>query len=48
VLYLQPVHQEALLHLAFLLDRKGDVRGAKRVRERAKRVHAAQAQAGKI
>jgi chemotaxis protein methyltransferase WspC len=37
VLYLEPKHSEALLHLALLSDKKGDTIDAARLRERAKR-----------
>ncbi len=46
VLYLQPDHQQAMLHLAFLLDRRGDSDAAQRMRERARRIHERQARAG--
>lgn len=36
-LYLQPDHQESLLHLAALLAAQGDVEGARRLQERAAR-----------
>ncbi|WP_311771842.1 CheR family methyltransferase [Pseudomonas nitroreducens] len=36
-LYLQPDHQESLLHLAALLAAQGDVAGARRLQERAAR-----------
>jgi chemotaxis protein methyltransferase WspC len=36
-LYLEPQHQEALTHLALLLDRRGDAAGAERLRRRAQR-----------
>lgn len=36
-LYLQPDHQEALVHLASLLETKGDVAGSRRLRQRARR-----------
>jgi chemotaxis protein methyltransferase WspC len=37
-LYLDPNHQEALFHLALLLDSRGDAAGAKAMRGRAERV----------
>jgi chemotaxis protein methyltransferase WspC len=37
-LYLEPAHPEALVHLALLLDKQGDVSGADRLRRRARRV----------
>jgi chemotaxis protein methyltransferase WspC len=37
-LYLEPVHLDALVHLAFLLERKGDLGAAQRFRERARRI----------
>jgi len=37
VLYLQPNHEEALMHLALLLENKGDVRSGRLLRLRAKR-----------
>jgi chemotaxis protein methyltransferase WspC len=37
-LYLEPDHLEALVHLALLLDKQGDVNGAERLRRRARRV----------
>ena len=36
-LFLEPDHQEALLHLAMLLEKQGDAPGAKRLRLRAQR-----------
>ncbi|HEY0659920.1 MAG TPA: CheR family methyltransferase [Lysobacter sp.] len=36
-LYLQPDHQEALVHLASLLETKGDMAGSRRLRLRARR-----------
>lgn len=36
-LYLDPAHEESLLHLALLLERRGDSEGAKRLRARARR-----------
>jgi chemotaxis protein methyltransferase WspC len=36
-LYLDPAHQESLVHLAFLLEKQGDIRGARLLRERAQR-----------
>lgn len=38
VLYLEPVHHEALLHLAFVLQRQGDAVGAKVLNDRARRL----------
>jgi chemotaxis protein methyltransferase WspC len=38
VLYLDPLHHEALNHLALLLERRGDVAGAKRLTERTLRL----------
>jgi chemotaxis protein methyltransferase WspC len=40
VLYLDPGHHEALVHLAFLLEKQGDAAGAQRLHRRAKRVNA--------
>jgi chemotaxis protein methyltransferase WspC len=40
-LYLDPAHPEALLHLAYLLEERGDAMGANRLRNRAKRVNSA-------
>lgn len=40
VLYLDPHHHEALVHLAMLVDRSGDVAGARRLFERARRASA--------
>jgi chemotaxis protein methyltransferase WspC len=37
-LYLEPEHEEALTHLALLLDKQGDSAGAERLRQRARRV----------
>lgn len=37
VLYLEPGHSEALIHLALLLEKSGDVQSAQRVRARAER-----------
>ena len=37
-LYLEPGHSEALMHLALLLEKQGDAAGARRLRERARRV----------
>jgi chemotaxis protein methyltransferase WspC len=37
-LYLDPNHQEALVHLALLLDKQGDTAGAKTLNDRAQRV----------
>jgi len=36
-IYLDPTHQEALLHLALLRERSGDIAGAKALAERARR-----------
>jgi chemotaxis protein methyltransferase WspC len=36
-IYLEPAHEEALAHLALVMDRKGDNAAAKRLRERMKR-----------
>ena len=36
-LYLQPDHTESLMHLALLLDAKGDAAGARLMRQRASR-----------
>lgn len=36
-LYLEPEHAQALAHLALLLDGKGDVAGARRLRQRSRR-----------
>jgi chemotaxis protein methyltransferase WspC len=38
LLYLDPDHAEALIHLALLTERNGDTAGARRLRERARRV----------
>ncbi|HEV7967241.1 MAG TPA: CheR family methyltransferase [Candidatus Acidoferrales bacterium] len=38
VLYLEPEHSEALIHLALVYDRQGDAVAAKRLRDRARRV----------
>jgi chemotaxis protein methyltransferase WspC len=38
VLYLEPIHPEALLHLALLSEKEGDKGMAQRLRERARRV----------
>ncbi|MFQ5344866.1 MAG: CheR family methyltransferase [Mariprofundus sp.] len=46
VLYLDPEHQEALTHLAFLLDKRGNSRAAQHLRDRFQRLHDRQ-QAGK-
>jgi len=46
VLYLNPEHQEALTHLAFLLDKRGNSRAARHLRDRFLRLHDRQ-QAGK-
>ncbi|MGE4321858.1 MAG: CheR family methyltransferase [Sphingobium sp.] len=40
VLYLEPEHHEALTHLALLLDKAGDGVGARRMRDRARRIGA--------
>lgn len=37
-LYLEPKHHEALVHLALLLEKKGDHKGAALARERAERI----------
>jgi chemotaxis protein methyltransferase WspC len=37
-LYLDPNHQEALVHLAFLLEKQGDAAGAEVLNERARRL----------
>jgi chemotaxis protein methyltransferase WspC len=37
-LYLEPQHHEALIHLAFLLEKQGDARGARVLRERVQRL----------
>jgi chemotaxis protein methyltransferase WspC len=37
-IYLEPDHLEALIHLAFLIEREGDIAAATRLRERARRV----------
>jgi len=39
VLYLDPGHHEALVHLAFLLEQQGDAAGAQRLHQRAKRAN---------
>jgi len=39
VLYLDPVHPEALAHLALLLERQGDRAGAERLQQRTLRLH---------
>lgn len=36
-IYLDPNHEEALTHLALLLDKQGDAAGAARIRQRARR-----------
>ncbi len=36
-IYLEPLHHEALVHLAYLLEKQGDKAGAKVLNERAKR-----------
>ena len=38
-LYLDPGHHEALVHLAFLLEKQGDAAGAQRLHKRAKRAN---------
>ena len=38
-LYLDPGHQETLVHLAYLLEKQGDAAGAQRFRRRATRVN---------
>ena len=38
-LYLDPGHHEALVHLAFLLEKQGDAAGAQRLHQRAKRAN---------
>jgi chemotaxis protein methyltransferase WspC len=40
VLYLEPSHVEALMHLALLSERRGDLESAKRLRERLRRSEA--------
>jgi chemotaxis protein methyltransferase WspC len=37
VLYVEPGHSEALMHLALLLEKRNDMQGAQRVRARARR-----------
>ena len=37
-LYLDPGHRDAIAHVALLLDRAGDINGARRMRERASRL----------
>jgi chemotaxis protein methyltransferase WspC len=37
VLYLEPNHADALMHLALLSEKQGDLTGARRLRERARR-----------
>jgi chemotaxis protein methyltransferase WspC len=37
-LYLEPRHAEALTHLALLAEKKGDLRAAKQLRQRARRL----------
>ncbi len=37
VLYLEPNHPEALLHLALLAEKQGDIDGARRLQQRARR-----------
>lgn len=39
-LYLDPAHQETIIHLAFLLEQRGDASGAQQLHQRAKRVGA--------
>ncbi|MGH8081695.1 MAG: CheR family methyltransferase, partial [Lysobacter sp.] len=41
VLYLQPCHEEALVHLALLLETRGDAAGGRVLRQRAQRCRAA-------
>ncbi len=43
VVYLQPDHQEALVHLSLLVEQKGDVSAAKILRQRASRATASRA-----
>jgi chemotaxis protein methyltransferase WspC len=38
VLYLDPNHHEALVHLSFLLEKQGDAGGAKTLRSRLQRL----------
>ena len=38
-IYLDPQHHEALVHLAFLLEKQGDAAGARRLHQRAKRLN---------
>ncbi|MBW4488022.1 MAG: hypothetical protein KME12_09550 [Trichocoleus desertorum ATA4-8-CV12] len=40
--YLQPQHEEALLHLALLKEQSGDVASAKVLRQRLQRIHVSQ------
>lgn len=42
-LYLDPAHGEALVHLALLLERRGDGEAARRLRQRADRIEGARA-----
>jgi chemotaxis protein methyltransferase WspC len=46
VVYLKPDHADALIHLAFLIDRQGDSAGAQRLRARARRVQTTVEQPG--
>jgi chemotaxis protein methyltransferase WspC len=41
VLYLEPNHSDALIHLALLSEKQGDTAGALRLRDRARRVEKA-------
>ncbi|MBT2780338.1 tetratricopeptide repeat protein, partial [Lysobacter sp. ISL-52] len=43
VLYLEPCHEEALMHLALLLETRGDAAGARVLRLRAQRCRSAAA-----
>ena len=45
-LYLEPSHADALLHLALMLERRGDRSGADRLRARARRQHADETRGG--
>lgn len=42
-LYLQPEHAEALVHLALLLEQRGDAAGGRLLRQRARRHHSREA-----
>ena len=42
-LYLEPNHHEALIHLALLLQKQGDVAGAQRLQRRASRLQQGEA-----